>query len=85
MLRTIGKTAGSALAVLCLVSTLAVAAEEGMELVCTASDGKGNCVVGKMPDGKDLVLVGSGLKVGEKILCQYRENIIHCVPVPPMK
>jgi hypothetical protein len=67
MLRTIGKTVGSALAVLCLVSTLAVAAEEGMELTCTASDGKGNCVVGQMPGGKDLVLVGSGLKVGEKI------------------
>jgi hypothetical protein len=82
MLRTIGKTVGSALAVLCLVSTLAVAAEEGMELTCTASDGKGNCVVGQMPDGKDLVLVGSGLKVGEKILCHYRENIIHCVPAP---
>jgi hypothetical protein len=85
MLRTFVKALGSALAVVYLVSTLAVAAEEGMEMTCTASDGKGNCVVGKMPDGKDLVLVGSGLKVGEKILCHHRENLIHCVPVPPKK
>ena len=82
MLRTLGKTMGSALAVLCLVSTLAVAAEEGMEMTCTASDGKGNCVVGKMPDGKDLVLVGSGMKVGQKMLCHHKENMIHCTPVP---
>ena len=65
--RTLVTTVGSALAVLCLISTLAVAAEEGMEMTCVSSDGKGNCVVGKMPDGNDLVLVGSGLKVGEKI------------------
>jgi hypothetical protein len=85
MLRTLGKTVGSALAVLCLVSTLAVAAEEGMEMTCVKSDGKGNCTVGTMPDGKELVLVGSGLKVGEKILCHHRENMIHCVPVPAKK
>ena len=85
MLRTLGKTVGSALAVLCLVSTLAVAAEEGMEMTCVSSDGKGNCVVGKMPDGNDLVLVGSGLKVGEKMVCHHRENLIHCTPVSPKK
>ena len=85
MLRILGKTVGSALAVLCLVATLAVAAEEGMEMPCVKSDGKGNCVVGTMPDGKDLVLVGSGMKVGEKMLCHHRDNMIHCVPVPPKK
>jgi len=85
MLRTFGKTVGSALAVLCLVATLAVAAEEGMEMTCVKSDGKGNCTVGTMPDGKDLVLVGTGLKVGEKILCHHRENMIHCVPVQTKK
>lgn len=84
MLRKFGKIVGSALAVLCLVSTLAVAAEEGMEMTCVRQD-KGNCVVGKMPDGSDLVLVGSGLKQGEKMLCHHRENMIHCVPVPPKK
>ena len=88
MLRTFGKAMGSALAVLCLVATLAVAAgekEEGMEMTCVKTDGKGDCVVGTMPDGKDLVLVGSGLKVGEKMLCHHRQNMIHCVPIPPKK
>ena len=37
MLRQFGKTVGGVLAVLCLVSTVAVAAE----MTCTASDGKG--------------------------------------------
>ena len=92
MLWTFGKTVGSALAVLCLVSTLAVAADEkeqGMEMTCVRTSGstgdRGNCVVGKMPDGSDLVLVGSGMKVGEKMLCHHRENMIHCTPVPPKK
>jgi hypothetical protein len=70
---------------LCLVATLAVAAEEGMEMTCVKTDGKGNCTVGTMPDGKELVLVGSGLKEGEKILCHHRQNMIHCVPVPAKK
>jgi hypothetical protein len=82
---TFGKTVGSALAVLCLGATLAVAAEEGMEMTCVRTDGKGECVVGSMPDGKDLVLVGTGMKVGEKMLCHHRQNMIHCVPVPPKK
>ncbi len=87
MLRTLGKTAGSALAVLCLVSTLAVAADEkgGMEMTCTVSDGKGNCTAGTMPDGKTNVLVGPGMKVGEKMLCHHRDNMLHCVPTPTKK
>lgn len=87
MVRTCGKTIGSALAVLCLIATLAVAADEkgGMEMTCVKSQGKGSCTVGTMPDGKELVLVGSGLQVGEKMLCHHRDNMIHCVPVPPKK
>ena len=87
MLRTFGKTVGSALAVLCLVSTLAVAADEkeGMEMTCTKTDGKGDCTAGTMPDGKESVLVGSGLKVGQKMLCHHRDNMLHCVPVPTKK
>jgi hypothetical protein len=44
MLRTLGKTVGSTLAMLCLVATLAVAADEkqGMEMTCVKTDG--NCV-----------------------------------------
>ena len=39
MLRTIGKTLVGAIAVMCLVSTLAVAAE----ITCAKDDGKGTC------------------------------------------
>lgn len=86
MLQTCGKTLGSALAVLCLVATLAVAAEEkGMEMTCVKTDGKGDCTVGTMPDGKELVLVGSGMKQGEKMLCHHRANMIHCTITPTKK
>ena len=69
MLRTFGKTLGSALVVLCLVSTLAVHAqekkEEGMEMICTSSDGKGTCKSGEM-NGIDVIVVGPGVKIGEE-------------------
>src|SRR6266702_1068682 len=68
MLQTIGKTLGSALAALCLVATLAVADE----MTCTASDGKGNCTTAVGADGKPVVVVGEGLKVGEKMDCVDR-------------
>ena len=79
MLRTIGKTLGSALAALCLVATLAVADE----MTCTASDGKGNCTAATGPDGTTLVVVGEGLKVGELMDCQDRGNMIDCQAVRP--
>jgi len=74
MLRTIGKTLGSVLAALCLVATLAVADE----MTCTASDGKGNCTTAVGADGKPVVVVGEGLKVGEKMDCVDRGNMIAC-------
>ena len=77
MLRTIGKTVGGALAVLCLVSTLAVADE----MTCTAGDGKGNCTAATGPDGKVIVVVGEGVKVGEKMDCVDRGTMIACQAV----
>jgi hypothetical protein len=68
MLRTIGKTVGGALAVLCLVSTLAVATER----ICTTSDGKGNCTAAIGTDGRVAVVVGEGVKVGERVVCVDR-------------
>jgi hypothetical protein len=78
MLHRCGKTLGGILAVLCLVSTLAVAGE----MTCTASDGKGNCTAATGPDGTTLVVVGEGLKVGELMDCQDRGNMRHCQAVP---
>ena len=74
MLPIIGKTLGSALAALCLVATLAVADE----MTCTASDGKGNCTTAVGADGKPVVVVGEGLKVGEKMDCVDRGAMIAC-------
>ena len=74
MLRTFGKTLGGALAVLCLVSTLAVAGE----MTCAKDDGKGDCVAATGPDGHMVVVVGPGLKTGEQMNCIDRGNMIEC-------
>ena len=74
MVRNVGKTLGGAIAVLCLVSTLAVATE----MTCAKDDGKGVCIAATGPDGKTAVVVGEGLKVGEPMDCVDRGNIIAC-------
>jgi hypothetical protein len=81
MLRQFGKTLGGAIAVLCLVSTLAVADE----MTCTASDGKGNCTAATGPDGKVVVVVGEGVKVGEKMDCVHVGTTIDCKAITVKK
>ena len=77
MLRTIGKTVGGALAVLCLVSILAVATER----TCTAGDGKGNCTAAIGPDGKVVLEVREGVKVGKRVTCGDKHNVIFCIGI----
>lgn len=79
MRRIIGKTVGSALAVVCLAATLAMA--QGQTMTCTASDGKGNCTTALRPDGKSMVVTGIGVQVGEKMTCEDRGYMINCEPV----
>jgi hypothetical protein len=74
MLRIFGKTLGGAIAVLCLVSTLAVATE----MTCAKDDGKGDCIAATGPDGHTIVVVGEGVKTGEPMDCVDRGNIIAC-------
>ena len=74
MLRQGGKMVGVALVMLCLVATLAGA----VEMTCRASDGKGNCTAGSGPDGKEVVVVGSGIAVGEKMDCIDKGTVIEC-------
>jgi hypothetical protein len=74
MRHTYGKTLGGLLAVLCLISTVAMAGE----MTCTASDGKGNCTTAVGADGKPVVVVGEGVKVGEKMDCIDRGAMIAC-------
>lgn len=84
MLHILGKTLGGTIAMLCLVSTLAMATE----MTCVKDNGKGDCVAALDPDGKTVVVVGEGLKSGEKMDCVDRGNMIACqefiIPSPPL-
>jgi hypothetical protein len=77
MMRTFGKTLGMAIAVLGLVSTLAMA----MEMTCVKDNGAGNCIAATGPDAKTVVVVGEGLKVGDQMDCVDRGNMIACQPL----
>jgi len=87
MLRNISRTVGSAMAALCLVSTLAVAQTEPMPtgqsttLTCTKDDGKGNCIAATAADGKEIVVVGEGLKKGDSMKCSNMAAVINCTPL----
>jgi hypothetical protein len=78
MLRTVSKTVGSALALLCLASTLAIAQPQAQTMTCTAGDGKGNCTAATGIDGKSMVVFGEGVNVGETVACQDRGYMINC-------
>jgi len=84
MLRRYGKMLGGALAILGLVSTLAMATE----MTCAKDDGKGNCMAATDPEGSTIVVVGEGLKTGEPMDCVDRGNMIACQPLgivsPPL-
>jgi hypothetical protein len=47
-------------------------------MTCRASDGKGNCTAGSGPDGKEVVVVGTGIAVGEKMDCIDKGTVIEC-------
>jgi len=74
MLHSMGKTLGGAIAVLCLVATLAMATE----MTCAKDDGKGQCVAAADAEGQTLVVVGEGVKAGEQMHCVDRGNVIAC-------
>ena len=65
MLRKFGKTLGFAIAVICMVSTMAVAAE----MTCMQDNGKGSCTAGAGMDGKTILVDGQDVKKGEKMDC----------------
>jgi|GraSoiStandDraft_57_1057295.scaffolds.fasta_scaffold538983_1 hypothetical protein len=87
MLRTLGKTLGGTMMGVCLISTLAVAqtpmAPQGqpMTMTCTKDDGKGTCTAATGADGKEIVVVGTGLKKGATMTCVNRGNVVDCDPV----
>jgi hypothetical protein len=76
MLRTIGKTFGGAIAVLCLLSTLAMAGE----MTCVKDDGKGTCTAAAEANGREIIVVGPGVKAGEQVNCMDRGGVVECRP-----
>ena len=81
MLRKFGKILGCAIAVMCMVSTLAVA----VEMTCIQDDRQGTCTGGQGPDGRHIVVVGKGVKMGEKMDCVDKDNVIECKPMKQMQ
>ena len=76
MLRTIGKTVGGALAVLCFASTLALA--QGQTMTCMRDDGKGNCTAAADSYGRTVVVFGEGAIKGTKMVFEDRGYMTNC-------
>ena len=85
MLRNIGKTFGGALAVIGLVSSLALAQSQpipkgqSQTMTCTKVDANGNCVEGRGADNKLVVLYGENIQTGERMTCVNDGTAIQCV------
>ena len=106
MLRHISKTVGSAMATLCLVSTLAMAQSQSpsppmppsqtpavserqsqypserqaQHMTCIKDDGMGNCTAATGADGKDMIVVGTGLRRGDAMSCLDMRGVVQCKP-----
>ena len=76
MVRTIGKAFGVAAAMMCLVSTLAIA--EGQKMTCIKDTGSGTCTAARGEDGKVSVVVGNNAKTGAQMLCVDKGYVMSC-------
>src|SRR5438552_2890331 len=80
MIRKLTKTLGLAVAVMCVVSTLAGA----MEMTCTKADDK-NCTMAKGTDGKEMAVMATGMKMGDKMDCMSKDGKMECKKADMMK
>ena len=64
MVRKLLQTLALVLAVLCIVATVAMAAE----MTCTVAEANG-CTMAKGGDGKEAKVTAPGVKVGDKMNC----------------
>jgi hypothetical protein len=94
MQRIMEQICGLALASLCLVSTLALAQPQNptqsptssgsqtpmqsQDMTCMKDDGKGQCTVAVGTDGKEVVVVGSGLAKGARMTCVDMGGVVNC-------
>jgi hypothetical protein len=76
----LAKTLGLAVVVMFVASILAVATE----MTCTQAHDKG-CAMAKGADGKEVVVIGTGMKVGDKMDCMSKDGKMECVKVEKKK
>jgi hypothetical protein len=53
---------------------------QAMRMICSKDNGKGMCVAARGADGREIVVVGSGLKSGAYMTCVDRGNMVDCDP-----
>jgi hypothetical protein len=51
---------------------------EAMRMICSKDNGKGRCVAARGADGREIVVVGDGLKSGAYMTCINRGNMVDC-------
>lgn len=77
MRRTMAKTLAGAVAVLCVVSTLALAEE----MTCSKDNGK-DCIMAKDANGDEVEVRVSGVKAGDKLICTQTRDRMMCQKDP---
>lgn len=77
MRRTMAKTLACAVAVLCVVSTLALAEE----MTCSKDNGK-DCIMAKDANGDEVEVMGPGGKAGDKLTCTHTRDRMMCQNAP---
>ena len=51
---------------------------QAMRMICSKDNGKGKCVAARGADGREIVVVGDGLKSGAYMTCIDRGNMVDC-------
>jgi hypothetical protein len=51
-----------------------------MRMICSKDNGKGKCVAARGADGREILVVGDGLKSGAYMTCINRGNMVDCDP-----
>src|SRR4029450_5309722 len=51
---------------------------QAMRMICSKDNGKGKCVAARGADGRDIVVVGDGLKSGASMNCVDRGTLVDC-------
>lgn len=77
MRRTIAKTLTCAVAMLCVVSTMALAEE----MTCAKDNGT-HCIMAKDANGDEVEVMVSEAKVRDKLTCTQKGNLMMCQKDP---